>query len=76
MKPHWNYRIIKSDGAETTFSIREVFYDEKGEVTAISEADSGPFGQSVTELINDWHKIGKALTLPVLTMPGVDEAEA
>lgn len=49
--PYWNYRVIL--GVDGGFSVREVWYDEKGEITAITESPASPWGENDDELKSD-----------------------
>ena len=46
----WNYRVIESKGV---FRIHEVYYNEKKEITAISEDPIAPLGETLEELKGD-----------------------
>lgn len=40
----WNYRVIENEGM---FHIHEVYYNDKGEITAISEDPIAPAGETL-----------------------------
>lgn len=46
----WNYRVMEHDGI---FTIHEVYYNDKGDITAISEDPMGPSGETLEELKGD-----------------------
>jgi len=68
-KPHWNYRVVRDAG---TFSFREVYYDERGDVIGMTEQEAAPFGETISELVNDLHKMFQACALPILEIPKVE----
>jgi hypothetical protein len=59
----WNYRVIEN---EEMFQIHEVYYNEAGEITAISENPVAPAGESLEELAKDLEHYAEALKKPVL----------
>jgi hypothetical protein len=59
----WNYRVIEH---EEMFYIHEVYYNDKGEITAISEDPMHPCGESLDELKSDMEYFLHALNRPVL----------
>jgi hypothetical protein len=59
----WNYRVIESEGV---FRIHEVYYNEKNEITAISEDPIAPLGETLEELKGDLKYYQQALKRPVL----------
>jgi hypothetical protein len=59
----WNYRVIEH---EKMFYIHEVYYNDKGEITAISENPMHPCGESLDELKSDMEYFLQALNRPVL----------
>ncbi len=71
----WNYRILEEDvesnvpGAEpeTMFTIREVYYNEAGDIEAYSAEPARPYGDTATDLGGDLRLMLRALDLPVLT---------
>lgn len=75
----WNYRVVlepkESDDSlfsEDNFSIREVFYDENGEINFWSDEAAAPFGVTFQEVADDFDLMAEAFKLPVLTLV-VDE---
>lgn len=67
----WNYRVIRKttySGTKTyhSYSIYEVYYNEKGKVVATSEEPIMPMGENVMELMRDIYYMFKAFTHPIL----------
>lgn len=60
---YWNYRVIES---EDIFRIHEVYYNEKGGITAFSENPITPLGETLDELRGDLEYYLQALDRPVL----------
>lgn len=59
----WNYRVIEHD---KLFYIHEVYYNDNGDITAISEDPMHPHGETLEELKNDMEYFLQALSRPVL----------
>lgn len=59
----WDYRVIEH---EEMFYIHEVYYNDKGGITAISENPMHPCGESLDELKSDIEYFLQALNRPVL----------
>lgn len=59
----WNYRVIEHD---RFFAIHEVYYNDKGDITAISEDPMEPSGQTLEELKGDLEYFLQALNKLVL----------
>lgn len=59
----WNYRVIEHD---KFFAIHEVYYNDKGDIAAISEDPIEPSGQTLKELKGDLEYFLQALNRPVL----------
>lgn len=59
----WNYRVIEHD---RFFAIHEGYYNDKGDITAISEDPMEPSGQTLEELKGDLEYFLQALNKPVL----------
>ncbi|MBI5181481.1 MAG: hypothetical protein HZA06_01050 [Nitrospirae bacterium] len=59
----WNYRVIEHD---RFFAIHEVYYNDKGDITAISEDPMHPQGEALEELKNDMEYFLQAFNRPVL----------
>ena len=62
----WNYRVFQEP--EGDFTIREVFYDEAGEITGCTANPVEPFGQTFAELKQCLQDFQAALELPILTL--------
>lgn len=61
----WNYRVIFN---KDEFQIYEVYYNEAGEITAVSEDAITPSSESAEELQGDLEYYSRALKMPVLKM--------
>ena len=59
----WNYRVIEHD---RFFAIHEVYYNDKGNITAISEDPMHPHGENLKELKGDIEYFLQAFNSPVL----------
>lgn len=59
----WNYRIIEN---KKIFNIYEVYYNNKGEITAISEDPMYPQGNNLEELKGDMEYFLQAFNRPLL----------
>jgi hypothetical protein len=60
---NWDYRVINHDGM---FTIHEVSYNDKGDITSISQDPMGPSGDTLEELKDDMEYFLQALEMPVL----------
>ena len=60
---NWDYRVIKHSGM---FTIHEVYYNDKGDITSISQDPMGPSGDTLEELKDDMKYFLQALDMPVL----------
>ena len=83
----WNYRVIREQGADrtgvvwpkssprawTTFTIREVYYDDSGKPDSFTDDACFPVGETPEELESDLQMMLLALTKPVLAVPGLTE---
>jgi len=59
----WDYRVIEHNGM---FTIHEVYYNDKGGITSISQDPMGPSGDTLEELKDDMEYFLQALDMPVL----------
>ena len=59
----WNYRVIED---KEIFRIHEVYYNNTGAITAISEDPITPEGETMEELKGDLEYYFQALKKPVL----------
>ena len=59
----WNYRIVMRNGE---YAIYEVYYDDAGNVEAVTDAPVYPAGTSIEELGKDLKYYQQALQQPVL----------
>ncbi len=65
----WNYRVFLEDDGD--YIVREVFYDETGEIIACTQDAVEPLGESLQALREDIAMFQEALQLPVLTLADV-----
>ena len=79
----WNYRVVLEPKDETdslfsedNFSIREVFYDDEGNINFWSDEEAGPYGISFQEISDDFELMSKAFKLPVLILKEDENGEA
>jgi hypothetical protein len=68
----WNYRVIEHEGI---FYIHEVYYNDNGDITAISEDPMHPHGETIDELERDMEHFQQALGGPVLKKEKIKFAE-
>ena len=74
----WNYRVImlpndKEDSfPDDAFVIREVYYNDEGEIDFWMEEDSRPYGETFEELADDFDLMAEAFEKPILMLT-VDE---
>ncbi len=61
---HWDYRVFLEDGG---YTIRTVYYDERGAIVAFSEKPIEPFGESLEELQEELNLLQVALKKKVLS---------
>lgn len=59
----WDYRVIEHNGM---FTIHEVYYNDRGDITSMSQDPMGPSGDTLEELKGDMEYFFQALGLPVL----------
>lgn len=59
----WNYRILKS---ETGYSIREVYYDDNGNIEGWTSTACEPSGEDMDDLEDDFEGMRLAFHRPVL----------
>ena len=73
----WNYRIIKKKWAEdyTEFAVHEVYYDDDGKPTAVTETSVYPIGETEEELHRDFKNYSRAFTEPVLNYEDISNEE-
>jgi len=69
----WNYRVFeniyydeKHMGIE--YEIREVYYNNAGEIINISSGKGAPFGETLEEFRNDLHRMLEATEKEVLNI--------
>jgi hypothetical protein len=75
----WNYRVFEEKHEQpepwSSFDIREVYYNEDGEIWAYSDTVS-PFGESSEELKEDISMYLEAFKKPALTKDCFAKARA
>jgi hypothetical protein len=65
---HWNYRIVIKDGA---LGIHEVYYDDQGQPSSLSEDSVVPVASSVEELRDVLERLRRATQEPPLVYDDV-----
>jgi hypothetical protein len=71
----WNYRVTKkfySDPDTWVYGIREVYYNDDGEIERWTKYTVGPYGNTVDELVADIANFVAALAKPVVEIKAVD----
>ncbi len=68
----WNYRVIEHD---RFFAIHEVYYNDKGEITAISEDPIAPAGETLDELKGALKYYQQAVKRPILKKEEIEFAD-
>ena len=69
---HWNYRICKqtydkeTKHAEVLFSLREAYYNDSGELNAVTENSVGLHGETLEDLQDGFEKMKLAFNKPVI----------
>lgn len=71
----WNYRIVKTrEGPagqeQDIYTIREVYYDEDGEIKGWTENPCHPFGETWMECADDHAIMGRAIGMPIVDVTG------
>lgn len=65
----WNYRIVRERNEHgDTFALHEVYYNQRGKITAFSQHEIAPFGETLPELLADVKHMLEAWERPVLTL--------
>ncbi len=65
---NWNYRIIKHDTKESVyFAVHEVFYDEKGRITAWTEDAINITGDTAKDVNKTLRQISEDTKQPILS---------
>jgi hypothetical protein len=65
---HWDYRVFFEDGG---YTIRTVYYDDRGAITACSQKAVEPFGESLEDLQEELNLLQAALKQKVLSASDV-----
>jgi hypothetical protein len=61
----WNYRLtVETVDDEQVWSVRELYYDDTGEVVNWTQDAVGPSGESWKECANDLSRMVHAMALP------------
>jgi len=65
---HWNYRVVKSKKwyGEIWYEVREVYYDDEGNVNGYTEEPGRPVATGLQELREVLEWMIKSLDKPVL----------
>jgi len=78
----WNYRVVlepkdENDSlfAEDSFSIREVFYNDEGEIDFWSDEAAAPYGITFQEVADDFDLMAEAFKRPVLVFKKNEDGE-
>ncbi|HAG82138.1 MAG TPA: hypothetical protein DCL61_13470 [Cyanobacteria bacterium UBA12227] len=67
---HWDYRVFWEEGG---YTIRTVYYDDRGAIVACSEKPIEPFGESLEELQDELNLLQAALKKKVLSAADVPD---
>lgn len=72
----WSYRIVKRQGQEgpEAYAIYEVYYNEQGEIEAMTASPAFPAGETPEELRHDLMNMLADCDLPVLEEGKIDFA--
>lgn len=61
----WNYRLTRTTvEGEEAWGIREIYYDEAGEVMHWTEDTVAAHGETREELADDMNRMAQALAMP------------
>jgi hypothetical protein len=61
----WNHRVVRhTEGKEKWYAIHEVYYNEKGQIHAMTSEPVLPAGSSMLELRKDFELMMSALEQP------------
>jgi hypothetical protein len=71
---YWQYRVVRTTNEspnvdiedEFNFSIREVYYNDKSEITAITENAAAPWGESIDDIKRSLERMTLACNKDVL----------
>lgn len=73
----WNYRVVKRGRGENVyFDIREVYYDNEGNVQTTAVDPGYPGGETIEELASDIEHMKAALLKPVLSVDKFKESSS
>jgi hypothetical protein len=64
----WNYRVVRHVGVDgdVYYQIHEVYYDDDGKITAMTENGMAPLGETTTELQMELNRMIECMAKPVL----------
>ena len=63
----WNHRVVMVEHPlETYYEIREVYYNEHGEITGFTQDGIAPMGETVDELRSELGRMLTCLDKPIL----------
>ena len=80
----WNYRIVrkkyvytdpesKKERVDYTYAIHEAFYDNNGNVGAITQDHVAPFGDNIEDMRHSWVMMTEAFGQPFLDYDSIPE---
>lgn len=61
---HWNYRVMRD--ADDCYTVRDVYYDDDGNIFAWGEKPTNPLGEDLESLRNEARRILKCMDQPIL----------
>jgi hypothetical protein len=79
---HWNYRICKKthnqgeEWEEVLYEIKEAYYNDAGEVWAVTENGATILGNDIDEIKSTIEKIRQALSRPVIDLDNFSFAKS
>lgn len=76
----WNYRTIRDvdtvgEEAHEWYTIREVYYDEAGRIVSWTDDPCYPTGDTLTECLEDYARMGQAADMPVIDVSSGEPVE-
>lgn len=75
----WEYRVVFSPVEEGSddgeYSIREVYFDDEGEIAWWGEEAAIPYGETFEEFCDDFDMMAEAFDKPVLILNGDELTE-
>lgn len=67
----WDYRVFEEENGD--YIIREIFYDEQGQIVSCTRNGVEPVGTSLEELTEQIDAFRQALSQPILTLEDVPQ---